>query len=138
MTTNNKISNIVSSQLPSFVRNDHPTFIAFMEAYYEYIEQSNTSIGFGKVVDIQKNFLAYQDVDKTIADFADKIYEEFLLLIPKETAVDKALLIKKVQDFYKAKGTQKALKFLLRIIYNLDSNIYLPKQDILRASDGKW
>ena len=56
MATNNKISTVVSNQLPDFIKSDHPTFIAFVKAYYEYLEQSNTTLAFGKTVERAKIF----------------------------------------------------------------------------------
>jgi hypothetical protein len=44
MTANNKISNIIGSQVPFFVKNDHPQFILFLEAYYEFLEQNGQTI----------------------------------------------------------------------------------------------
>ena len=35
-----RISVRVEGQLPRFVTQDHPTFVAFLEAYYEYLEQT--------------------------------------------------------------------------------------------------
>lgn len=133
MTTNNKISNIVASQLPFFVRNDHPNFVLFMEAYYEYLEQT------GKPVDVLKNAMTYNDVDETISQFMNILQKEYLNLIPTTVKADKALLIKNIKDFYRAKGSEKAVKFLLNILFNgKETELYYPKQDILRASDGKW
>jgi hypothetical protein len=132
MTTNNKISTLVYSQLPFWTRNDHPTFVAFLEAYYEYMEQE------GKTVERGKNVLNYPDIDKTIPEFAEKLYSEFLALIPKNTVADRDILLKNIQDFYRARGTEKALNFVLRIMTGLESDVYYPKKDILRASDGKW
>jgi len=34
-----RISVRVEGQLPDFVKQDHATFVAFLEAYYEYMEQ---------------------------------------------------------------------------------------------------
>jgi hypothetical protein len=58
--------------------------------------------------------------------------------IPKDVQVDKNLLIKNIKDFYRAKGTEKATQFLMRILYNEEIEFYYPKKDVLRASDGKW
>ena len=63
MSTNTKISNLVSTQLPGFVREDHPNFVAFLEAYYEYLEQSNTVPAYGKTVERAKNLMSYADVE---------------------------------------------------------------------------
>lgn len=131
--SNNRISTLISSQVPFFVRNDHPNFIKFLEAYYEYLEQND------KVINRIKNIQRYQDVDLTEDEFAEKLYSTFMVLMPKDVLADKNILIKHIKDFYRAKGTEKSVKFLFNILYNT-SNIefYYPKKDILRASDGKW
>lgn len=138
MSTNNKISNLVYSQLPFFVRNDHPNFVAFLEAYYEYLEQDVGNNFNGKVVERSKNLQNYGDIDKTLDIFADKLFWHFLNLIPRETLADRDKLIKNIQDFYRARGTEKASRFLMNILYDKELDFYYPKSDILKASDGKW
>jgi hypothetical protein len=138
MATNSKTSILVNSQLPQFVREDYETFVAFVRAYYEYLEQSNNTVAFGKVLERSKNLRDYLDVDKTLDDFSERLYSHFLKLIPKDAVADKNIIIKNVQDFYRARGTEKALKFLLRILIGQEAEIYYPKRDILRWSDGKW
>ena len=34
------LSSLVASQLPEFVREDNQTFVAFIEAYYEYLQNT--------------------------------------------------------------------------------------------------
>ena len=53
----------VEGQLPDFVTRDHPTFIAFLEAYYEYMEQE------GKPYEIIGNLNNYADLGKTTDEF---------------------------------------------------------------------
>lgn len=134
MTSNNKISNLVDSQVPFFVRNDHRTFVKFIESYYEYLEQS------GKTLDVMKNVENYNDIDYTTDPYEEELYKQYLKLIPKDAAVDKHLLLKHVKDFYRARGTEKSIRFLLNILFgNADeTSFYYPKDDILKASDGKW
>lgn len=133
MSTNNKISNIVKSQVPFFVKNDHPQFIAFLEAYYEFLEQN------GQVVDSIKNTRNYYDIDTTIDQFAEKIYDTYLKLFPKNIRADRNLLLKHAKDFYLSRGTEKSIKFLMNIMFAEENvDFYYPKKDILRASDGKW
>lgn len=132
MSANNRISNLIESQVPHFVRNDHPTFVRFLECYYEYLEQS------GKALERLKNIKTFRDIDQTEDEFALKLYSEFLKNIPEDVQVDRKLLLKHIKDFYRAKGTEKATKFLMRILFNKEVEIYYPKMDVLRASDGKW
>ena len=59
---NYKNSLIIPQQLPSFIRDnaDYEKFISFLQAYYEYMEQT------GNVAERTKNLLNYRDVDNTI------------------------------------------------------------------------
>lgn len=141
MDANNKISNLVNSQVPFFVRNDHQNFVRFIEAYYEWLEQSDIIANTKpySVVTRSKNLLSYRDVDKTIDEFSDNIYNTFLKLIPENTIADKAMILKNIKDFYRAKGTEKSIQFLMRILFGAqETDFYYPKKDVLRASDGKW
>ena len=132
MISNNKISHTISSQVPFFVRNDHPNFVTFLEKYYEYLEQDD------KVVNRIKNVQTYQNVDLTESQYSELLYNTFLKYIPKNILADKALILKHIKDFYRAKGTEKATRFLMRVMFNAEIDFYYPKKDILRASDGKW
>ena len=131
MISNNKISNLIESQVPFFVRNDHENFVAFVEAYYEFLEQQTG------VVNVTKSLLNQADVDSTDI-FVEKFYDNFLPFIPKDTAVDKTLILKHIKDFYRSRGTEKSIRFLMRILFDEDVEFYYPQRDILRVSDGKW
>lgn len=131
MISNSKISNLVASQVPFFVRNDHENFVAFLEAYYEFLEQQNG------VTNVTKNLLTQSDVDLTDI-FVENFYNNFIPLIPEDTAVDKTLILKHIKDFYRSRGTEKSIRFLMRILFNEDVDFYYPQRDILRVSDGKW
>lgn len=131
MISNNKISNLVASQVPFFVRNDHENFVAFLEAYYEFLEQQTG------VVNVSKNLLNQSDIDLTDA-FVENFYDNFLPLIPKNSAVDKTLILKHIKDFYRSRGTEKSIRFLMRILFDEDVEFYYPQKDVLKVSDGKW
>lgn len=133
MSTNNKISNLINSQVPFFVRNDHPKFIQFLEAYYEFLEQE------GYPLDGIKNVESYYDIDRTTERFEEKLYNTFLQSMPKNLKVDKALLLKHIKDFYLARGSEKSIKFLMNVLFSEENvDIYYPKSDVFKASDGKW
>lgn len=130
--TNIGISNFVYSQSPFFVRNDHPNFIRFVEAYYEYLEQE------GKTIERAKGFREALDIDKSIDLYTEKLYNQFLINIPQDIIADKNLVLKHAKEFYRARGTEKSIQFLMSILYDEDTFFYYPKRDILKASDGKW
>lgn len=132
MTTNNRISNLVSTQLPFFIRNDHENFVRFVEAYYEYLEQN------GKTVERAKNLRNYVNIDESIDEFIEHFYNQYISILPEKMLADKTLVLKHVKDFYTARGTEKSIRFLMRILFNDDVEFYYPQRDILKASDGKW
>lgn len=132
-TANTKISNLVESQVPFFVRNDHQNFVRFIEAYYEWMEQN------GQTLDRLKNMKNYTDIDQTIDVFADQFYNTFLKYVSVNATVDRNLLLKNVKDFYRSRGTEKSIAFLMRLLFGEETlEFYYPKRDVLKVSDGKW
>ena len=126
------ISSLVKNQLPDFIRNDNPKFVLFLEKYYEWMEQSNNAIGqSGSLYDAK-------DLDLASDLYLNEIAKEILPYFPQEILLDKSKFIKLVGKFYRSKGTPESIKFLFRILYNENIEIYFPKEQILKLSDGKW
>jgi hypothetical protein len=127
-----KVSTVVSKQTPEFVREEHAQFIKFLEAYYEWMEQQGNA-GF-----VMRNIESARDIDKTVDDFVQYFTKELMVAIPEYVLSDKRLLAQRINDLYRAKGTQQSYELLFRILYNEPAEIYYPKLDLLRSSDGKY
>jgi hypothetical protein len=127
-----KVSTVVSKQTPEFVREEHAQFIKFLEAYYEWMEQQGNA-GF-----VMRNIESARDIDKTVDDFVQYFTKELMVAIPEYVLSDKRLLAQRINDLYRAKGTQQSYELLFRILYNEPAEIYYPKVDLLRSSDGKY
>lgn len=140
ITSNNKLSPFLQSQVPEFVRIDHPTFVSFLEAYYEWLDTQGSKLRSTMAVS------KVGDVDTTFDEFVEYFKKQYLLDFPQTlainqetgTLVNEKTLIKRIKAFYKAKGTEKSFEFLFRILYDSEIEFYYPKTDILRVSDGKW
>ncbi|MDP6585455.1 MAG: hypothetical protein QF535_12430 [Anaerolineales bacterium] len=132
MSIETKLTNLVEQQFPGFFRTDAPKLVAFIKAYYEYLEQT------GQVEEVTKNLLAYRSIDDTLDKFIKYFHDEFLHQIPENTLADKRLLVKHITDMYRAKGAEKATALLFRILYNEEIIFQYPGELMLRASDGKW
>lgn len=132
--TGKKTSILISSQLPEFIRDDpdYANFIAFIEAYYEWMEQENG------VLDRSKNILNYDDIDRTTNEFIDYYINDFLPNFPRDTLVDKKKLVKLARELYQSKGTPASYQFLFRVLYNSDFDVFYTKDAVLKASDGVW
>lgn len=137
MTTDLRTSLLVNRQVPEFIREEHPNFIAFLEAYYEFLEQKQgTQIN--DLVTQAKNLRYVADVDSSISQFQKSFINNYASLIPQDALVDKDFLIKNVLPLYLSRGNQKSFELLFRLLYGTEVIITFPKDNILRASDGKW
>ena len=54
---NNKISELIESQLPNFLQEEGPKFIKFVEKYYEWMETSKIEVSVSEdlVLDFSQN-----------------------------------------------------------------------------------
>ena len=128
---------LINRQVPEFVREEHPLFITFLEAYYEYLEQKQT----GQLNDLTqkaKDLRYLSDVDYSLNEFEDSFFNTYASLLPKDVSVDKEFLIKNVLPLYLAKGNEASFKLLFRMLFNDEVDILQPRNNVLRASDGKW
>jgi hypothetical protein len=135
--SNLKTSLLVNYQVPEFVQEEHPNFIAFLEAYYEYLETKQGS-QINDLTNKSKDLRYLSDVDSSIAEFENSFFNSYADLIPRNVEVDKAFLIKHILPLYLAKGNEKSFKLLFRLLFNEEVEVIQPSQSILRASDGKW
>ena len=132
MAINDRLSIAIEEQFPDFVKEEGPNLIAFMKAYFEWMETSD------QVLDVNKTLLTNQDLDDTLPKFLKYFQNELMQDLPDAVLTDKRLLMKNIRDLYTSKGGQKSYELLFRILYNEDLEFYYPGQDILRASDGRW
>lgn len=124
--TKPKISSLVSSQLPTFIQEDYTTFVAFLEAYYEFLE-TQTIIDFDEI----------SDIDTTLDSFVKYFKNEVALNFPS-TLIDDRFLLPKLKELYVSKGTEASFRLLFKMLYNKDIDLVYPATQLLRVSDGKW
>ncbi len=71
-TPSRTISQLVERQLPQFVRKDYPQFIAFLKAYYEWMEMNGTDVYAAKIVSATANTVTFPDTaSKVFNDYQD-------------------------------------------------------------------
>ena len=139
---------IVSGHVPEFVRADHPTFVTFLEKYYEFaannslIETSDGSgtyyYGFDSGAKILQDL---SDVDRTDFDnFVESFRKQYAYSFPDNvySEVNRATLYKNLVQFYQSVGTEDSFRALFRLLYNEEIEIYYPGRDVLVASGGNY
>ena len=87
-----------------------------------------------------QELLSFRDPDKTISNFLTKFRNEFLNTLPEnlDNDVDKRKLIKNVKSLYRSKGTSRGHDLFFRLLFDEPSEIFYPREQMLRTSDGKW
>lgn len=127
-----KISDLVKNHFPEFIQTDYTTFVAFVEAYYKFLE---TDLSAHEVI---QNARAYNDIDKTIPSFVYYFLQNYASLLPVDALANQKLVIKRIKDLYQAKGSALSFKLLFRILFNQEITIEYPYENVLRASDGNF
>ena len=126
------VSPLIQYQFPQFYREEGPDFIAFVAAYYEWMEQS------GQVLNVSRSMLEYKDIDTTLETFIQFFKNKYINSLPETIVADKRLLIKHITDLYNAKGTERGYRLLFRMLFNEDIDIYIPGHHLIKSSDATW
>jgi len=156
------ITPFIESQFPQFYREEGPNFIAFVKAYYEWMESSYyTNNDDGTILneeeynalggDLQLNYtknnqpinLARKlpetlDIDATEEQFILHFKNNYISSLPYNIIADKRLLIKHILELYRSKGTKRAYELLFRMLFNEDIDIYIPNEHIMKSSEADW
>tara|TARA_R110002020_G_scaffold17871_2_gene63272 strand:+ start:4662 stop:8321 length:3660 start_codon:yes stop_codon:yes gene_type:complete len=134
----NIISTTVSENLPDFVREDHPTFVKFVETYYEWLESKENSyfapLSLNGVVDVDKTSEEFIKYFKTHT--MSKFPENFKSV--KGDTLDIKKVLKRIRSFYLAKGTESSIEYLIRLMFDVYVETYRPGEDIFTTSGGLW
>ena len=138
---------VVKSQIPEFVKADHPQFQYFIEAYYEYLEKTSDSESTGVkdlfrdnpnagalIANAQENRNLYD----SIQTFLDYFAKELIPVNISGNAVTDAFLLNKVRDLYLSKGTPKSFQLLFRLLYGEEIEVLEPRTRIIEASEGLY
>jgi hypothetical protein len=132
MSSLNKVSPLIKSQLPEFIREEHPVFVEFLQRYYEYLELP------GNPIHELKRFSENYDPTTARAELLKYFRTKILPSFPEDSELSTEKILLAAKSFYTKKGTPDSFKFLFKVLYDKDLEIYFPKSQILKASDGKW
>ena len=126
------ISPLIKSQFPEFYKDQGPNFIAFVKAYYEWMEQQ------GNVINLSRSLSEIGDIDTTTAEFIKYFKLKYINSLPSNVMADKRLLVKHIIDLYRSKGNENSYKLLFRMLFNEDIDFYVPSEYMMKPSDNTW
>jgi len=126
------LSSLIPFSLPSYCQTDYPLFVEFVETYFKFIEQSG----------YHQHFLNhYQDnlnIDLADNEFINNYFNEFVATLPQNNKISNQILIKYIEEFHLAVGSEPSYKFLFRILYDANVEINYPRDHIFKSSDNTW
>jgi hypothetical protein len=120
-----QLSSVVSRQIPEFIREDYPTFVSFVEAYYEYLQDQGVDLSTAR------------DIDQTLDEFVLEFKKELAHNLPA-IQQDERFVLTHIKDQYLSKGSESSYKLLFRLLFGKKVELSYPGTQMLRASDGRW
>jgi hypothetical protein len=120
-----QLSSVVSRQIPEFIREDYPTFVAFVEAYYEYLQEQGVDLS------------TTRDIDQTLDEFINEFKKELSHNLPQIIG-DERFILSHIKDQYLSKGSEASYKLLFKLLFGKKVELTYPATQMLRVSDGRW
>ena len=122
----------IESVLPEYLVSEKPELVAFIKAYYDWLEQDGNP---GSVIN---KLSMYRDMDRVAVEFLEYLQREIAISIPANIRADKRKLYKNAVDIYLSRGSEPSYKALFNLVFNDEIELFFPRVDILKPSDGKW
>jgi hypothetical protein len=121
--------------IPEFIRENHPTFEAFMKVWLDHLSEDDGAL---KHISSLGDYVTADD-----GTFIESIKSAYMSTYPalplgNVPATDDAFLIKNLREIYSQKGSEAAYRFFFQAQFGDDISFNYPKENILRTSDGKW
>ena len=121
----------IRSVLPSYIFDEHPNFVNFLKAYFDYLDQDTKVLN--KIKDLRNAR------DPVMSSFKSSLIKEFGENFPNVTAIDNDVLLKILKMFYISKGNEDSVKAFFRLFLNDQAaRVVYPKDNMLRCDDGEW
>ena len=124
----------IKETVPEFFRSEYPTFITFLEKYYQFLD-SDGQHSFDTT--IQKLF-STRDVDQTPENLLDLFGRELGAgLLSTSIFEDERYSIKRFGDLYRNKGTLVGAEQFFRHFYQIEPEITFPKEQLFKVGTSE-
>lgn len=122
----------LTSIIPAHLQSNE-NFIEFIETYFEWMQEEANSPG-----SVINQLVETRDIDLVDDVFIPYLQKEFAVNFPDIRLSDKRKLYKQVNDIYRSKGSIPSFQSLFSILFADKIELYYPRVDVLRLSDGAW
>jgi hypothetical protein len=118
-----EISQLVENQFPEFYREEGTNLVAFIKAYYEFLETNDQYS-----VKLNRNMFDMRDIDTSLDEFLVQFKETYLADFPFKFRTDTKFAVKNIINYYRSKGSKESLELLMKLLFDEDVSIYYQAQ----------
>lgn len=149
--------NLLRTSLPDFVESEYPQFVEFIHTFVQFLEQERTTetqsiipaygppsvnttvtTALGGPLYETRRILTNRDTMTAADEFRQHFMSMFAQNFPQYSYADTDWFVRSLREFYQRKGTKESFQWFFRVFFNEDADIYYPREDVFRASDGTW
>lgn len=123
---------LIPSQLSSHIVQNYPDFVAFLKAYFEWLQKPDSPYGA-----ISRHMSAF-NLDESLDAYEQALKLELFPSLPDHVKHNRALLLRHSREFFRTVGTETAFKFIFKVVYGEDIDFFYPRDFLLIPSNGKW
>jgi len=124
----------VRENLPEYFMEDYPTFVKFLEAYYDFMDSDGAS-SFDTEIG---NLNSIRDISETPTKYLDQVIAELGSSIKNgDLFVDPRFSARRFGDFYRTKGSERAIQEFFRAFFQSEVEIEYPKGNIFIVGEDR-
>lgn len=124
----------VKEVLPEFFQSEYPSFINFLEAYYDFMDSDDAS-SFDTEI---HNLYSLRDISETPTKYLNQIISELGSgLANGDLFNDPRFTTKRFADLYREKGSEKSVREFFRAFFGQEVEIKFPKNDLFIVGESR-
>lgn len=124
----------VKEVLPEFFHSEYPTFVQFLEAYYDFMD-SDASTSYDTEI---HNLYSLRDISETPTKYLNQLISELGSgLANGDVFTDPRFSAKRFADLYREKGSEKSLKEFFRAFFGQEVEIVYPKNNLFIVGESR-
>lgn len=128
-----KIAFKIPQQFPAVYREENAELVQLVQDYYEFLETTPNQGVYNS-----RRMFEYRDITTTLDSMIIFFQKKYLSDLPLLEDASVRIVVKKILDLYRRKGSESGIVLFFRMFYNEDVEINNPAQFVLKPSDSKW
>lgn len=117
---------LVDEVLPEHFRDDYPSLVEFLDAYYEHLDSAD---GFGGII---QELQTIRDIEDTKLEYLNYIFGEVALGVSQAKFTFPREAIRNFGNFFRVKGSEYSVEGFFRAFFQENVEIIYPKDKLMR------